>query len=109
MIQNKHIIKSLPLLAAVLGRKYGVEVVIGGSNACTNGKTIYLPTLPQDYSDTLLARPTHFVARGACLIFSEVLAEAKWIIGKMILLLYGTSCPVLDFLRKFPKGYAFGS
>ena len=54
MIQNKHIIKSLPLLAAALGKKYGVEVLIGGNNACTNGKTIYLPTLPQDCSDTLL-------------------------------------------------------
>ena len=54
MVQNKHIIKSLPLLAAALGRKYGVEVVIGGSSACTNGKTIYLPTLPLDCSDTLL-------------------------------------------------------
>lgn len=54
MIQNRHIIKSLPLLAAALGRKYGVEVVIGGDRACTDGKTIYLPTLPQDCSDTLL-------------------------------------------------------
>ena len=54
MIQNKHIIKSLPLLAAALGKKYGVEVLIGGNKACTNGKSIYLPTLPQDCSDTLL-------------------------------------------------------
>ena len=54
MIQNKHIINSLPLLAAALGRKYGVEVVIGGNSACTNGNTVYLPTLQQDCSDILL-------------------------------------------------------
>ena len=58
MIQNKHIIKSLPLLAAALGKKYGVEVVIGGdsaySKACTNGRTIYLPALPLDCDATLL-------------------------------------------------------
>ena len=58
MIQNKHIIKSLPLLAAALGKKYGVEVVIGGDSAytkaCTNGRTIYLPALPLDCDATLL-------------------------------------------------------
>lgn len=43
----KHIINSLPLLAAVLGRKYGVRVRIGGNVACTNGSTIYLPSLPE--------------------------------------------------------------
>ena len=55
MIKNRHIINSLPLLAAVLGRKYGVEAVIGGDMACTNGRTIYLPALPQDCSSDLLA------------------------------------------------------
>lgn len=54
MIQNKHIINSLPLLAAALGRKYGVEVVIGGDRACTDGRTIHLPSLPQDCDATLL-------------------------------------------------------
>ncbi len=51
MIQNKHIIKSLPLLASALGRKYGVQVHIGGDAAYTNGKSIYLPTLPSDCSE----------------------------------------------------------
>lgn len=36
-MNHKHIIKSLPLLASVLGRKYGVQVRIGGDNAFTNG------------------------------------------------------------------------
>ena len=61
MIQNKHIIKSLPLLATALGRKYGVEVVIGGNSACTNGKTIFLPTLPLDCSHTLLGLVRGFI------------------------------------------------
>lgn len=50
----KHIIKSLPLLASVLGRKYGVQVRIGGDNAFTNGNVIQLPSLPLDCDDTLL-------------------------------------------------------
>ena len=32
-MNHKHIIKSLPLLASVLGRKYGVQVRIGGDQA----------------------------------------------------------------------------
>lgn len=50
----KHIIKSLPLLASVLGRKYGVQVRIGGDNAFTNGNVIQLPSLPLDCDKTLL-------------------------------------------------------
>lgn len=50
----KHIIKSLPLLASILGRKYGVQVRIGGDNAFTNGNIIQLPSLPLDCDDTLL-------------------------------------------------------
>ncbi len=54
MIQNKHIVSSLPLLAAVLGRTYGVEVRIGGQTAYTNGRIIQLPDLPLDGDETLL-------------------------------------------------------
>ena len=54
MIQNKHVIDCLPLLAAVLGRTYGVEVRIGGQTAYTNGRTIQLPALPLDVDETLL-------------------------------------------------------
>ena len=45
-MHHKHIIHALPLVASVLGRSYGVQVEIGGSTACTNGRTIYLPSLP---------------------------------------------------------------
>lgn len=53
-MKHKHIIKSLPLLASVLGRKYGVQVRIGGDKAFTNGNVIQLPSLPLDCDDTLL-------------------------------------------------------
>ena len=44
----KHFIRSLPLVAAALGRKYGLKIVIGGTEAMTDGDTIFLPTLPLD-------------------------------------------------------------
>ena len=50
----KHIIKALPLLASVLGRKYGVEVRIGGEQAFTNGNIIQLPSLPLDGDETVI-------------------------------------------------------
>ena len=53
-MHHKHIIKSLPLLASILGRKYGVQVRIGGDRAYTNGNVIQLPGLPLDSDDTLL-------------------------------------------------------
>ena len=40
--------KSLHILGPVLGRKRGVEVVIGGCDACTDGSSIFLPSLPID-------------------------------------------------------------
>jgi len=40
--------RSLHILGPVLGRKRGVEVRIGGEQACTDGSTIWLPALPLD-------------------------------------------------------------
>ena len=54
MIQTQTIVRSLPLVASVLGKRYGVTVVIGGDKACTDGKTIHLPALPPDGDETLL-------------------------------------------------------
>lgn len=42
MITQKDILNCLPLLASVLGDQYGVQVCIGGSEACTDGKIINL-------------------------------------------------------------------
>ena len=61
MVKNKHIITALPLIASVLGRKYGVQVVIGGNSAHTDGKTIFLPSLPADGDDDLLNLARSFI------------------------------------------------
>ena len=40
-------IRALPLIASMLGNKLGVKVDIGNrENACTDGNTIYFPSLP---------------------------------------------------------------
>jgi len=53
-MKNQLIMKSLPMVASVLGRKYGVKVVIGGKGAYTDGNTIHLPALPLECSETLI-------------------------------------------------------
>jgi hypothetical protein len=40
--------KALPIVAASLGRKFGVKVMFQGSTAMTDGKSIILPTLTED-------------------------------------------------------------
>ena len=55
MIRNRDVLNSLPMLASVLGDQYGIEVRIGGSEAKTDGKTIYLPSLPLNCDLDLLA------------------------------------------------------
>ncbi len=46
--------KALPMVASVLGKKYGVQVEIGGNTACTDGKVIRLPTLPLESDNVLI-------------------------------------------------------
>ncbi|WBF66030.1 VWA domain-containing protein [Desulfovibrio subterraneus] len=46
------ILQSLPLLASVLGRRYGVTVRIGGTEAYTDGTVIQLPALPAQHDET---------------------------------------------------------
>ena len=61
MIQNQSIVRSLPLVASVLGKRYGVKVAIGGDKACTDGSTIHLPALPPDGDETLLGLVRSFI------------------------------------------------
>ncbi|MBB5143718.1 cobaltochelatase CobT-related protein [Desulfovibrio intestinalis] len=61
MIRSKDILNCLPLLASVLGDQYGVQIRIGGNEACTNGKIIQLPSLPMDCEPELLAMARGFV------------------------------------------------
>ena len=53
-MKNQLIMKSLPMVASVLGRKYGVKVVIGGKGAYTDGNNIHLPALPLESNETLI-------------------------------------------------------
>ena len=47
--------RALPLLASMLGDKLGVKVVIGSrQTACTDGGTIYLPSLPINAPENLV-------------------------------------------------------
>jgi Cobalamin biosynthesis protein CobT (nicotinate-mononucleotide:5, 6-dimethylbenzimidazole phosphoribosyltransferase) len=61
MIRTKDVLNCLPLLASILGDRYGVQVRIGGKEACTNGKVIHLPSLPIDCEPELLALARSFV------------------------------------------------
>ena len=61
MIRSKDVLNCLPLLASVLGDQYGVQIRIGGNEACTNGKIIQLPSLPMDCEPELLALARGFV------------------------------------------------
>jgi len=54
---NNVFIRSLPVVAMAMGDKMGVKVRIQGSQAMTDGNTIYLPVLPEgDESAWILAR-----------------------------------------------------
>ena len=61
MIDTRAVMRSLPLVASVLGRKYGVKVEMGGADAYTDGKTIHLPAMPSEVPDTLLAMARGFL------------------------------------------------
>ncbi len=40
--------RAMPIVAAALGRKFGVDVRVGGDEAKTDGRTIVIPALPAD-------------------------------------------------------------
>lgn len=62
MIDTRAVTRSLPpLVASILGRKYGVQVEMGGADAYTDGSVIHLPALPGDVPDTLLALARGYV------------------------------------------------
>ena len=47
---RKTIEQALPIVAAALGNKLGVEVVVAGQQACTNGQTVVIPNC-EDHVD----------------------------------------------------------
>jgi Mg-chelatase subunit ChlD len=52
--RHRHILRSLPLLASALGRRYGVTIRIGGTEAYTDGNVIQLPALPVQYDESFI-------------------------------------------------------
>lgn len=60
-MQMKDILNCLPLVASVLSRKYGVNVHIQGDKAYTEGKNIYIPTLPVTSNEQLLCIVRGFI------------------------------------------------
>ena len=79
MIRTKDVLNCLPMVASILGNRYGVQVLIGGKEACTNGKVIHLPSLPMDCEPELLALAKGFTDHEAAHIrhtdFSVLKAE----------------------------------
>jgi len=53
--------KALPMLASILGSKYGVRVEINGKKAYTDGNVIHLPALPLKSDETMLGLVRGFV------------------------------------------------
>ncbi len=72
MIDTRAVMRSLPLVASVLGRKYGVKVEMGGAEAYTDGKTIHLPAMPSEVPDTLLAMVRGFLDHEAGHVQSNI-------------------------------------
>ncbi len=80
MTHNKNIMAALPLLATVLGDKYGVQVHIGGDRACTDGNIIYLPDIPLDCDADFATQVRGFIDHESAHIRYtdfEALAQAK--------------------------------
>jgi len=49
MSKKSTVYNALPIVAAAYGEKFGVQVVIGNDNAYTDGQTIVIPHIPDDY------------------------------------------------------------
>lgn len=60
-MRMKDILNCLPLVASVLSKKYGVNVHVQGDKAYTEGKNIYIPTLPITSNEQLLCMVRGFI------------------------------------------------
>ena len=54
-MKNNDLARALPLIAMVLGDKLGLTVTVQGNMACTDGKHINIPVLPENDIDSLVA------------------------------------------------------
>ncbi len=60
-INNKILMRSLPMVAAVLGKKYGVQVEVGGKEAYTDGNVIHIPSLDLEKQSNLMSLIRGFI------------------------------------------------
>ena len=49
MAKQSNISNALPIVAAHYGEKFGVKVIVSGSQASTDGKSIIVPNVPESY------------------------------------------------------------
>ncbi|RXF78000.1 VWA domain-containing protein [Desulfovibrio sp. DS-1] len=77
MLDTRAVMRSLPLVASVLGRKYGVTVTIGGTEAYTDGSAIHLPALPVGVPDTFLALARGYIDHEAAHLRDTDFTELK--------------------------------
>lgn len=77
MIQRKDVMKSLPLLAGILGRQYNVRVEIGGTGAFTDGNTIHLPALPENTDESFIKVTRGYIDHEAAHIRETDFAKLK--------------------------------
>ena len=76
-MKKNPLLGALPILAAMLGQKLGVQVVIGGSRACTDGQTICLPALPPDADASLAVLANGYIDHEAAHIRYTDFAAGK--------------------------------
>ena len=60
-MKRNPLLGALPIIATMLGQKFGVEVVIGGRRAFTDGQVIHLPSLPADADPDLALLANGFI------------------------------------------------
>ncbi|KOE89724.1 hypothetical protein ACS91_10020, partial (plasmid) [Vibrio parahaemolyticus] len=49
MSKKRTVYNALPIVAAAYGEKFGVKVALGSDTASTDGQTIVIPNVPDDY------------------------------------------------------------
>ncbi|MBK1720112.1 VWA domain-containing protein [Thiocystis violacea] len=80
-MQTNHLKRAMPIVAAALGRKFGVKVIVGGNAAQTDGQTIWLPNLPpesalREVAWGLLAHEASHLRHTDMAVFREVAAQS---------------------------------
>jgi len=70
-VRKKDLMGALPILATMLGDKFGVKVRIGGYSPKTDGKTIYLPDLDSNDPDMVTLAIGHLDHEAAHIRYTD--------------------------------------